>query len=121
MSYTPTRLLALLHSYGSVYIQEKSASEIHQGLLSLLPLSCESFYLDCCAQFIVSAQAILSNPIELYQDLLSLVLENDRAAQGMEFLWHVLFTHKCDMILRSQEQYLQSHFTCGGGKRKEAE
>jgi len=89
------------------------ADRVPSSVSSLLPIQCKKTTLDCCAQFITTATAIRSNPLETYRSLLELVLTNDASAKSMEFVWHVLFSHKCEIdFMTSQADYYDKYFSC---------
>jgi hypothetical protein len=101
------------HTHAQVGEQTLLTSRFHEEVVSIMPVKCKSVYLDCCAQFVTTAEAVRRTPLPVYQRLLKLVLADDLAAKSMEFFWHVLLTHRCEMDLgSSKEQYLRQHFAC---------
>lgn len=71
----------------------------------------------CCAQFLVSKQAILKNSKEFYNDARNLIRytehNDDNIGVTMEYLWHIIFTHKNKYCPSYKDCYCTAYNKCG--------
>ena len=78
--------------------------------------SCDDMVYDCCAQFIVTRTAIQRLPLEAYERWLDAVMADELGGLGrlFEFVWHVLFTGRCDVpLIHNRIDYARRYFDGG--------